>query len=524
MKTLPVSIFNDVLGPVMRGPSSSHTAASVRIASLARMLLGEEPRKAVFSFSRDGSLATTHEGQGTDMGLAAGLAGIGATSPDLLRSMEIAADKGIEIIFEITDTPSNHPNTYGISLTGVGGAMLEMTALSTGGGMLAVTELDSFPVAMYGDLWEVFYYTDAGDGNIASFLDAMPPDRRPVSRMLATSGGRGLLNLKFAREPDTAELDGIARRLGIGSYRYAAPVLPVLSDPEGKILFTSAAGIERLFDTDRRQLWEIGLEYEASRGNLPKETVWEQMSYILDVMRESVATGLAGTRYDDRILGSQSGKLGRGGRGFHTPLYATVARYVTAVMETKSSFGTIVAAPTAGSCGALPGTVLGCAVESGLGNDDCIKALLAAGVIGVLIAARSTFSAEVAGCQAECGSASGMAAAAVVQLAGGSASEALRAASFALQNVFGMVCDPVAGRVEVPCLGKNILAATNAITAANLILDGMDAVIPLDETIAAMDSVGRSLPFELRCTGLGGLSVTPTSVRIEEELKSRKPK
>jgi len=149
--------------------------------------------------------------------------------------------------------------------------------------------------------------------------------------------------------------------------------------------------------------------------------------------------------------------------------------------------------------------------------------MLAGGMIGVFIATGSTFAAEVAGCQAECGAASGMAAAALVTLGAGSAEQAVAAASMALQNSFGMVCDPVANRVEVPCLGKNVMAAGNALACANMALAGYDPVIPLDEVIEAMDKVGRSLPRELRCTALGGLSVTMTSKAIEAKLKQRRP-
>jgi L-serine dehydratase len=199
-----------------------------------------------------------------------------------------------------------------------------------------------------------------------------------------------------------------------------------------------------------------------------------------------------------------------------------VILYVTAIMECKSAMGTIVAAPTAGACGALPGACIGAAEAMDLPVDEMAKAMLAAGLIGVLIAARATFSAEVGGCQAECGAGSGMAAAALVTLAGGTARQALAAASMALQNVLGMICDPVANRVEVPCLGKNVMAASNALACANMALADYDSVIPLDEVIEAMDRVGKALPRELRCTALGGLSVTPTSLEIEERLKRAK--
>ncbi len=182
--------------------------------------------------------------------------------------------------------------------------------------------------------------------------------------------------------------------------------------------------------------------------------------------------------------------------------------------------GVIVAAPTAGACAALPGACLAAGDELGLSDNDVAKAMLAGGMIGVFIATSSTFAAEVAGCQAECGAASGMAAAALATIGGGTAEQAVAAASIALQNSMGMVCDPVANRVEVPCLGKNVMAASNALACANMALAGYDPVIPLDEVIETMDRVGRSLPYQLRCTALGGLSVTKTSKAIEAKLKS----
>jgi L-serine dehydratase len=192
--------------------------------------------------------------------------------------------------------------------------------------------------------------------------------------------------------------------------------------------------------------------------------------------------------------------------------------YSTAMMEVKSSMGLIVAAPTAGSCGGLPGACIGAADAMGRSMDDMTRAMLAAGMVGVFIAAHATFAAEVGGCQAECGAGSGMAAAALVSLAGGNTRQAANAASVALQNILGMICDPVANRVEVPCLGKNALAVSNALACANMALADFDPVIPLDQVIVTMDAVGKSLPYELRCTALGGLSITEASKEIERKL------
>ncbi len=143
--------------------------------------------------------------------------------------------------------------------------------------------------------------------------------------------------------------------------------------------------------------------------------------------------------------------------------------------------------------------------------------MLAAGLIGVFIAESATFAAEVAGCQVECGAGSGMAAAGVALMLGGTVAQCLDAASMALQNITGLACDPVANRVEVPCLGKNIMCGFNAVACANMALAGFDKVIPLDETIAAVYDVGLMLPLDLRCT-LGGLGKTPASFAIRKRL------
>ena len=192
--------------------------------------------------------------------------------------------------------------------------------------------------------------------------------------------------------------------------------------------------------------------------------------------------------------------------------------YVSAVMEMKSAMKVIVAAPTAGACGTLPGAIIGAGRVMAAAEKEIVRAMLAAGLIGVFIATQSTFAAEDAGCQAECGSASGMAAAGLVHLAGGDWQQALGAASLALQNSFGMTCDPIANRVEAPCLGKNIMAAANALACANMALAGYQHLIPLDEVLQAFNKVGRSLPRELRCTALGGLSVTKTAQKIQNSL------
>jgi L-serine dehydratase len=155
-------------------------------------------------------------------------------------------------------------------------------------------------------------------------------------------------------------------------------------------------------------------------------------------------------------------------------------------------------------------------------EEDMARAMLASGLIGVFIATRWTFAAEVGGCQAEGGSAASMAAAALVTLAGGTLKQAIAAASMAFQSMLGLICDPIANRVEAPCLGKNVMAASNALSCANMALADFDPLIPLDEVIDAAQNVSAMMPREHRCTSLGGLATTPASLEIERKLAERK--
>ncbi|MGA2500608.1 MAG: L-serine ammonia-lyase, iron-sulfur-dependent, subunit alpha, partial [Tepidisphaeraceae bacterium] len=239
----------------------------------------------------------------------------------------------------------------------------------------------------------------------------------------------------------------------------------------------------------------------------------------------SIAQGIAGTQYDDRVLGHQCGKfndLMKAGRLLDGGVLNRIVLYVSALMEVKSSMGVIVAAPTAGACAALPGAVIAMAEAMGLSELDMAKGMLASGIIGVFIATHWTFAAEVGGCQAEGGSAASMAAAALVGLANGTLAQSVAAASMAFQSMLGLICDPVASRVEVPCLGKNVMAASNALSCANMALADYDPVIPLDEVIETAKRVGGQMPRELRCTALGGLATTRTSLQLGQKLAARK--
>jgi L-serine dehydratase len=495
----------------------------VRIGRLARDLVGAELESVLVEFHTGGSLATTHASQGSDMGLFGGLLGWDATEERLVDSAAAIREAGVTVEIRVSDFPAPHPNTYRLTLRGPG-MEHRMTALSTGGGMIRVVEVDGRAVEMGGDRWEtlVFLAPATGEaGETERLLTRLEKDLRPDELRLVGDEGGGLVQLGTREPVPDVALEDLRAEPLVREVRSLAPVLPVLSRPGMEVPFLTAGQMEAYDAGAGLPLWRLAARYESARGDLPEEEVLARMAGIVEVVERSLEEGLEGREYRDRILGPQAGRFREtmeGGGLLGSGLLNRVVLYVTALMEVKSSMGVFVAAPTAGSSGALPGACLAAAHELGSNREEVARAMLAAGVVGVFIAARSTFAAEVCGCQAECGAGSGMAAAALVTLAGGTRGQALGAASMALQNTLGMVCDPVANRVEVPCLGRNVLAASNALASANMALADFDPVIPLDEVMETMDAVGKSIPRELRCTALGGLSVTPTSKEIEARL------
>lgn len=513
----PVSIFNDVLGPVMRGPSSSHCAAALRIGRLARDLMDGCPTEVLVEFDRAGSLPTTHESQGSDMGLCGGLLGWDATDERLPGSVQALQDFGAKLRMVTVDTGDPHPNTYRLTLAN-GLERHTLRAISTGGGMIEVIDVDGFAVSIVGDCFETLLWTGREGAQLRDRLAALTG----VDAVLWHEGPeRHLVEVKARQSVGEAVLGALRGTGLVQEVKCLAPVLPVWSSRHTRVPFTTCAEMLRHDAGRGTPLWQHAVAYECARGGLREIDVMEKATDLVRILRRSVAQGLAGTHYDDRLLGHQCGRFQQrmaAGGLLDAGALNRIVLYVSALMEVKSSMGVIVAMPTAGACAALPGAVIAIAEEMGLGEEEMAKALLASGLIGVFIATAWTFAAEVGGCQAECGAAASMAAAALVTLANGSQPQAVAAASMALQNMIGLVCDPVANRVEVPCLGKNVMAASNALSCANLALSDFDPVIPLDEVIETAKRVSGQLPRELRCTALGGLSVTPASLALEQKL------
>ena len=270
------------------------------------------------------------------------------------------------------------------------------------------------------------------------------------------------------------------------------------------------------------RLSDVVLAHEAEALEMGKDELFSEMAGRLRVMDECIDPGCAeGLRSPSGLTGGDAHRereAVRSGRSLVGGVVGGALYRALAVSELNAAMGRIVAAPTAGSCGILPAAVLTMREEVGASERGCVMSLFTAAGVGLVIERNASLAGAEGGCQAECGSAAAMAAAAVVELADGTPAQAADAVSIAIQSMLGLVCDPVAGLVEVPCVKRNASGVAMALVAAELALAGCGATIPADEAIGAMRRVGRAMPEALRETAEGGLATTPTALGLAEEI------
>jgi len=517
-----ISIFNDVIGPVMRGPSSSHTAASWRIARVCLELLDEPLKKAIIEFDKQGAWASNYLEQGTVMGINGGLLGLDITDQRMKKTEKLAKEMEIEISYQVSSFPTKHTNTVRLNLESSRGKKLQIVAISSGGGAFEIQQIDNFDVSLKGAYFELLIWRKTGE-QIPKDIDHLVSENKLSS--VSSSESYDLFNLKFPQEVPNELIEKLKTSQIIEKFVIVNPVLLIVAGNGEELPFDNIDSLLIYAEKNNLDLGDIGILYEHCHSGLSNNDLNNKMKDVVEIIGKSIQIGLEGTEYKDRILQQQSdliGKAAKKGMIVNNVLINNIIVYVTAIMESKSAMEVIVANPTAGSCGTVGGVLKAVADDLNSNSEDLIKAYFACGIIGIYFADGPGFSAEEHGCQVECGAASGMAAAGIVQLMGGTAKQACDAASMAIQNMIGLVCDPVADRVEVPCLGKNISAAMNALSSATMACSGFDAVIPLEQVIETVSKVSVMMPTCVKCTGKGGLAITTTSIQIKEQLQRSK--
>lgn len=512
-----ISIFNDILGPVMRGPSSSHTAGSYNIAKIVKSMIDNQIKSIKFTFDPTGSYAPTYKILGVDKAFATGLLGLSLLDFQFHDSLSTCEKENIQLDFNIDNiSGKHHPNTVNIEITYVDSERLTVLAESIGGGGINIKKINNWDVKING--LEHRLYIETKSANEHKIAELIEPNIGQVIN-IQKSGDSALFQIKTLETMSDIHLDMIK---GIDPKIKIWKIIPVFYPIMGKELFNNSNDMINLSDINNTSLGITGLKYEIAILGISENDARQEMRIRLKIMIDSVKSGLEDKNVSmsltepsaNAILyAEEKNELAIGG------IHSRAAARAMATMHIDNSMGVVCAAPTGGSAGVLPGIITTLVDEKNITLDKAVEMLFAASAIGLIIAKRATFSAELAGCQVEIGASGAMGAAAVVEYAGGSVRQACDAAAIALQNTMGSVCDTVQGGCEIPCHTRNAQGVSNAFLCADLILGGYHNPIPLDETIDAMYAVGKAMPIELRCTSRGGIAMTPSAIAIKNNSK-----
>ena len=521
-QTLATTSAFEILGPIMVGPSSSHTAGALRCAQVAASLLEGDIRRVRFTLWN--SFAHTYRGHGTDRALVAGILGLSTDDERIRDAFSLADERGLAYSFDIAgDDGSIHPNTVDIEMQNELGATAQVRGESLGGGKMRISRINGVGVDISGLYSTLFVAHRDAPGVLAALANLLAYAGVNIAfcRTYRTEqGGQAYTVFETDNTPDKTVLPMVRRLEHID---YAT----FIELPGSASALGPGVSAEELFD-DGAQLLDacsdlsmnIGAVMAIREARLIGEgrTV-AAMQRVLSVMRDETSSPISRPQ---RSLGGFIGGEAKlvtdaGATGLASALMGEVqsraVAYALAVLEKSAAMGVIVAAPTAGSAGVVPGCVLALAEHLELDDAQTMDALFCAAAIGLNLATSACVAGAEGGCQAEVGSAAAMAAAAMVQMMGGTPEQALDASSIALGNLLGLVCDPVGGLVEVPCQNRNAIGVAAAFSSAQLALSGIKSLVPFDEMAKVMLNVGHALPASLRETARGGIANAPSAKR-----------
>lgn len=288
-------------------------------------------------------------------------------------------------------------------------------------------------------------------------------------------------------------------------------------------MYKSIAELVSTANKENKLISELMIDQEMAQSGETRAVIIEKMSTNLEVMKQAIERGS-----NDEGVTSSTGLTGgdavllrkyrEKGQSLSGDANLEAMQYAIATNEVNASMGLICATPTAGSSGTLPGVIFMIQKRLNLSHEKMIQALFTSSAFGMIVANNAMIAGATGGCQAEVGSASAMAAAAAVEITGGTPEQCAEAFAMGLSNLLGLVCDPVAGLVEIPCIKRNAIGAVNALTAADMALAGLSNKVPADEVIMAMKDIGERMPSALRETGIGGLASTPTGQAIKMKI------
>lgn len=514
----------EVLGPIMVGPSSSHTAGALRCAQVAASLL--DGRIVRVTFTLWNSFAHTYKGHGTNRALVAGVLGLDTDDERIRDAFTLAEERGLAYEFVIGgDDASIHPNTVDIHLESETGSMADVRGESLGGGKMRISAINGVHVEISGLYTTLFVAHRDAPGALASLTGALAQAQMNIAfcRTYRTEAGGQAYSVFETDGAPQRDVLPIVRALDLVNYATfielpgsVTALGPGISVPD---LFDDA---EQLLAACRKLNMNIGGVMRVREERMVgAERAAANMRRVIEVMRdETTATLAQPQRSLGGFLNGEARRVDQN-RALYAPsllgcTLTEAAARAMAVLERSATMGVIVAAPTAGSAGVVPGCVLAVAPLLAQGRDEIdeiiAEALYCAAAVGLILSTTACVAGAEGGCQAEVGSAAAMAAAALVQMHGGTPEQALDAATITISNMLGLVCDPVGGLVEVPCQARNAQGVAAAFTGAQLALSGVRSLVPFDEMAAVMLQVGHALPTTLRETAKGGIATAPSAL------------
>lgn len=504
----------DVFGPIMVGPSSSHTAGALRIAQVAADV-APKPIKSV-EFVLYNSFSATYRGHGTDKALVAGILGMKSFDPKVPDSFEYAKQKGLKYSFVAAGTDiALHPNTVDINMDFGDDYPISVRGESRGGGKVRIVGINGQEIKIRGEHPALIVHHKDSKGALATMTGLFAKADINIAS-LRSSRDDVSSNTYTIIESDQKITQGIVDTMRALDYvhwaeRVAVPGETTASSIDAvKTEFGTVAELLELCHAENTDIATLMKRREIELAGSAEE-VDQQMEHVRRVMEHSITATIEkperslGGYLDGQARAVDKANFAQSDELLGERLTKAVS-YAMAVLELSACMGVIVAAPTAGSAGVVPGALYAFTREPALIE----RGLYTAAAIGAIIMNNASVSGAEGGCQAEVGSAAAMTAAALCAMQGASPDVCCQAATISIGNLLGLVCDPVKGLVEYPCQNRNAIGVASAYSAAQLALSGVTNPVTLDEAIAAQASVGHLMPESLRETAKGGLAICPS--------------
>lgn len=510
---MATSVF-EIIGPIMVGPSSSHTAGMARIGMMANRIINEVPIEIHLELSP--KMKTTYFGHKSDAALFGGTIGMKESDSEIRDAIKIANEKGICTSVDMLPEGKYPQNSARITVTRSGGEQHSITGTSVGGGSIVISEIDRVPMEITADAYHLIIWSK---GALPEELLALKGKVQKGIR----SDGIHITSITSVDAPDKSEMERIKLGEGVLKESLVKPVLEYGVSRENRIVYRSCVEACEAARERGISLAELAIDYEVQRSGFEKEAIIERMYTHLQQMKKSVEKGKQENRMLYNLTGGKDGKkMWEYADEENTISGGVVPRAVAmalGVMEYNGSMGCLVAAPTAGSSGIIPGCMVAIQEKYRFTDEQIVNALFVSALMGVIMAEREvSFSGSVGGCQGEVGVSSAISAAGLASLFTVKPEVCAEAMALCLKNLLGLVCDPIAAPIEVPCIKRNAVGVANAFISADMAIAGIQSFIPPDEVIDALVDVERRLPPELKCATVGGLACTCTAKRVKKEL------